>query len=91
MEIHCNNYCNFENFLYSQIINTPDFCKKKKNSGAGNASEERYFGTLPKIRITAKKALNKSCSALNFVQKSPPPQGICLSPLRVELGDSKDL
>ncbi len=26
---------------------------------------------LPKIRITSKKALNKSCSKLNFVQESP--------------------
>ncbi len=26
---------------------------------------------LPKIRITSKKASNKSCSELNFMQKSP--------------------
>ncbi len=26
---------------------------------------------LPKIRIISKKALNKSCSELNFVQRSP--------------------
>ncbi len=29
------------------------------------------LNTLPKIRIASKKASNKSCSELNFVQKSP--------------------
>ncbi len=38
--------------------------------------------TLLKIRIAAKKPSNKSCSALNFVQKSP-------SSTRVELGAQK--
>ncbi len=32
----------------------------------------QFWGSqLPKIRITSKKERNKSCSALNFVQKSP--------------------
>ncbi len=44
--------------------------------------------TLPKIRITSKKASNKSCLKLNFVQKSP--KCICLSPAGVELGTLKD-
>ncbi len=44
--------------------------------------------TLLKIRVTLKKASNKSCSDLNFVQQNP--ERICLSPLQVEQGDSKD-
>ncbi len=44
---------------------------------------------LPKIRITSKKPSYKSYSALNFVPKVP--EGISLSPLRVELRVSKDL
>ncbi len=30
-----------------------------------------WGSTLPKVRITSKKASNKSCSKLNFAQKSP--------------------
>ncbi len=40
------------------------------------------FIMLPKIRIVAKKPSNKSCSALNFVQKST-------SSPRVEVGAQK--
>ncbi len=37
-----------------------------------NNSDISLLGwTLPKMRIASKKASNKSCSKLNFVQKSP--------------------
>ncbi len=42
---------------------------------------------LPKIRIVSKKASNKSCSELNYVQKSH--ERICLSTTGTELGSSK--
>ncbi len=45
-----------------------------------------YGSMLPKIHMISKRASNKRCLKLNFVQKSP--QGICLS--EVELGCSKD-
>ncbi len=36
-----------------------------------NGKVDSLWGsTLPKIRITSKNALNKSCSQLNFVQES---------------------
>ncbi len=44
--------------------------------------------TLPKVRITWKKAWNESCSELNFVQKVR--ECICLFPPGVELVGSKD-
>ncbi len=47
-----------------------------------------WDSTQPKIRITSKKVLNKSCSKLNFVQKNPQAH-LSISP-RVELGGSKD-
>ncbi len=43
-----------------------------------------WGSALPKIRITSKKASNKSCSELNFVKKVG--GHICLSPSEVELG-----
>ncbi len=43
--------------------NTYQYSKWKVDSVWGS--------TQPKIRVTSKKALNKSCSKLNFVQKSP--------------------
>ncbi len=37
-----------------------------------NGKVDSVWGSTPlKIRITSKKALNKSCSKLNFVQKIP--------------------
>ncbi len=43
---------------------------------------------LPKIRIEPKKASNKSCSELNFVQKFHKRK--CLSHARLEPEGSKD-
>ncbi len=46
---------------------------------------------LPKINVTSKKDSNKSCSELNFIQKSPQVH-MCIPPphsLRVELGAQK--
>ncbi len=43
---------------------------------------------LPKIHIISKNASNKSCWALNYVQKSQ--KSICLPPLGVQLVGSKN-
>ncbi len=59
-----------------------------------NIQNEKVFSvwgsTQPKIRIASKKALNKNCSKLNFVQKRPRAH-ISISPvIGLELGDLKD-
>ncbi len=54
-----------------------------------NGKLDSLWGSaMPKIRSASKKASNKSCSELNFIQKVS--ERICLSPPRVELGSSKD-